>query len=71
MRLQHSGEKVGWNKVKVAGIYKTSFIQDDIQHAASDELNDLRKVCKYQDAPWAGANATAGVRAEPFSGKAI
>ena len=44
---------------------------DDIEHAMTDELDEMLKVYQYKDDPISGATGIAGIRSEPFTGKQI
>ena len=44
---------------------------EDIQNAATDELDEMLKVYQYKDDPMSGSTGIAGIRSEPFSGKEI
>jgi hypothetical protein len=44
---------------------------EDVQNAATDELDEMLKVYQYKDDPISGSTAIVGIRSETFTGKSI
>jgi hypothetical protein len=49
----------------------TFTVLDDVQNAATDELDEMLKVYQYKVDPISGSTAIVGIKSETFTGKAI
>jgi hypothetical protein len=65
-----------WDRIKLKWLTFTgkrvyTELLDDIQNAATDELDEMLKVYQYKDDPISGSTAIVGIRSETFTGKEI
>ena len=65
-----------WDRIKTKWLTFTgkrpfTELLDDIEHATSDELDEMLKVYQYKDDALSGSTGIAGIRSEPFTGKEI
>jgi len=65
-----------WDRIKLKWLSFTgkrpfTELLDDIEHATSDELDEMLKVYQYKDDAISGSTGIAGIRSEPFTGKEI